>query len=88
MESGLGANRYRTPINVRQWVNAYRSGDYVGRYLWHPDRGERLWSTSVMHVDRDKREFCLGAGAHTHYWDASAGEIALELDRLVAAAAR
>jgi hypothetical protein len=25
----------------------------------------------------------MGSGAHTHYWDATAPDIALELDRLV-----
>ena len=30
------------------------------------------------------REFCIGAGGHTHYWDRTAPAIALELDRLVA----
>jgi hypothetical protein len=70
-------------------VNAYRSGDYVGRYLWHPDRCEDVWSTSVLHVSAKpaKREFCIGAGAHTHYWDETAPEIAVELDRLVGLAA-
>jgi len=24
-------------LDVTQWVNAYRSGDYVGRYLWRPE---------------------------------------------------
>ena len=75
-------------INAELWVNAYRSGDYVGRHLWHHEEGEGLWSTDVVHVDGKKREFCIGAGAHTHYWDESAPEVALELDRLVGLAAR
>jgi hypothetical protein len=74
-------------IDVSRWVNAYRSGDYVGRYLWHPEAGEKLWSTEVVHAHGTKREFCIGAGAHTHYWDESAPEIAVELDRLVGLAA-
>ena len=32
---------------------------------------------------RNRREFCIGAGAHTHYWDATAPHIALELDALI-----
>jgi hypothetical protein len=75
-------------IDVDLWVNAYRSGDYVGRYLWHDEEGQGLWATGVVHADGNKREFCIGAGAHTHYWDESAPEIALELDRLVGLAAR
>jgi hypothetical protein len=31
----------------------------------------------------NRREFCLGRGAHTHYWDETAPQVALELDRLV-----
>jgi hypothetical protein len=75
-------------IAVRYWVNAYRSGDYVGRHLWHPDRGQDMWSTSIVHEDGPKREFCIGAGAHTHYWDETAPEIAVELDRIIGLAAR
>ena len=79
-------------IGVRRWVNAYRSGDYVGRYIWHPDAAPQqnpAWSTTQVHVDgaRGKREFCIGSGAHTHYWDETAPEIAVELDRLVGLAA-
>jgi hypothetical protein len=83
-----GSEPLPASIGVRLWVNAYRSGDYVGRYLWHPDRGVNIWSTSLSHVDQEKREFCIGAGAHTHYWDESAPEIAVELDRLVGLAAQ
>lgn len=82
-----------TALGVKRWVNAYRSGDYVGRYLWHPDAfggpHNAIWSTKHVHVDggASKREFCIGSGAHTHYWDETAPEIALELDRLVGLAA-
>jgi hypothetical protein len=81
-------------IGVTRWVNAYRSGDYVGRYIWHPDDSvltiNPIWSIEHVHVDgaRGKREFCIGSGAHTHYWDETAPEIALELDRLVGLAAQ
>jgi hypothetical protein len=64
------------PLGVRQWTNAYRSGDYIGRSLWPDapaDQGERV-------------EFCIGAGAHTHYWDKTAPMIAETLDRLIARA--
>jgi hypothetical protein len=30
-----------------------------------------------------RREFCLGRGAHTHYWNASAHPVAAALDQLV-----
>jgi hypothetical protein len=30
--------------------------------------------------NRTRREFCLGAGAHTHYWDGTSDEVAAEID--------
>ena len=79
-------------IGTKQWVNAYRSGDYVGRYLWHADISDdrsTVWSVDAVHVDAEggKRELCIGSGAHIHYWDETAPEIAVELDRLVWTAA-
>lgn len=85
-------------LRVTRWVNAYRSGDYVGRWLWRPDvcgyqfdapRNKpweaSKWSLAQHSVDNDSTriEFCIGAGAHTHYWDGTAGEIAVALDSLV-----
>lgn len=99
-------------LGVRQWVNAFRSGDYVGRFLWRSDActyawlppvsepadTKRPWDVNKMRAinvsedeDEDgkvtRREFCIGPGAHTHYWDDTAPEIACELDRLITAAA-
>jgi hypothetical protein len=89
-ETWAGSEPLPSEIDVKLWVNAYRSGDYVGRYLWHPDSGQDMWSTRLVHVNAEhrKREFCIGAGAHTHYWDETAPEIAVELDRIVGLAAR
>jgi hypothetical protein len=72
-------------LGIAEWVNAYRSGDYVGRYLWHPDKGDDSWSFNVYAENGNyaRREFCIGAGAHTHYWDETAPQIARELDRLI-----
>ncbi len=89
-------------LGVKQWVNAYRSGDYVGRALWRPERCDYQWLAPPedretlpwdptvdrpQNVSRDvagrRREFCVGAGAHTHYLDVTAPEIAVELDRLI-----
>jgi hypothetical protein len=79
------------------WVNAYRSGDYIGRYLWRTDNCAYLWngdrgpanpSDPAPYQSTDRRtrlEFCIGAGAHTHYWDRTAPMIARELDRLIGA---
>jgi hypothetical protein len=71
------------------WLNAYRSGDYIGRYLWQP---RELWpgrdlAMSWEKLPRDPEtnhfEFNLGAGAHTHYWDRTAPSVAGALDRLI-----
>src|SRR5690606_23322913 len=80
-------------LGVVEWVNAGRAGDYVGRFLWTPpSEADRF---RVATVGRDGRvlarrangrtEFCLGAGAHTHYFSNDAIALAAEIDRLVAA---
>jgi hypothetical protein len=85
-------------LGVTLWVNCYRSGDYVGRFLWRTDQCDYMW-TGDCHAhhpakaieyscstDEVKRlEFCIGAGAHTHYWDRHARIVATELDLLIAA---
>ncbi|MBI1916227.1 MAG: hypothetical protein HYS12_16055 [Planctomycetes bacterium] len=67
------------------WVNAYRSGDYVGRYLWRPKDCDFLWDpgTQSLRADNSGMEVCIGAGAHTHYFDETAPEVAEYLDHLV-----
>ena len=77
-------------LGVAEWVNAYRSGDYVGRYLWHPDTGEDQWKPEPFPLTgaNPRREFCIGPGDHTHYWEKSAPRIAEELDRIIEQACR
>jgi hypothetical protein len=82
---------------VTRWTNAYFSGDYVGRYLWRGDAGARNWNPvqegwvpGTPHPDVDvyadgRTEFCLGAGAHTHYFDGTSRLVARATDELVAA---
>lgn len=89
-------------LDLAHWVNAYRSADYVGRYLWRPERCDFIFQTPPMenrHPWRagpfvavasrsmppldNRREFCIGKGAHQHYWDGTAPQIALELDNLI-----
>jgi len=78
-------------IGAVEWVNAGRSGDYVGRFIWTPpDRGERFRIALLDEEGRvvakrggDRTEFCLGAGAHTHYFSNDAVALAVEIDRLV-----
>lgn len=77
-------------LSVERWSNFYRSGDYVGRSLWRSDADldtTDAWDRELR-VEGRKRERCIGAGAHTHYWDATAPAIAEELDFLIAEASR
>jgi hypothetical protein len=81
-----------TLLGVRAWTNGFRSGDYVGRHIWRSDRAIQQWfrvdaKNTPNYISADqaltRREFCLGAGAHTHYWDKHAPEVAQEIDRLI-----
>ena len=77
------------------WENAYRSGDYIGRHLWRTDPCAYIWTGDPagspvtgpkMYNSTDgviRVEFCIGAGAHTHYWDKTGTVIGEELDRLI-----
>ncbi|HKX04855.1 MAG TPA: hypothetical protein VJX71_20330, partial [Methylomirabilota bacterium] len=76
-------------IGAVEWVNAFRSGDYVGRAIWSPPSG--AYPVAAAGADGrieaarggDRAEFCLGAGAHTHYWSNDAVALAAEIDRLI-----
>lgn len=82
-------------LGIETWRNAYRSGDYVGRMLWRDDTDDRAWdrraddpqsagAPRVVAFDGEHcAEMCIGAGAHTHYWDHHGADIARELDRLI-----
>ncbi len=86
-------------LGVTTWVKAYRSGDYVGRWLWRPDTcgyqcnappRRSPWTAIDASLPghshdkkRTRREICVGSGAHTHYWDGTAPEVALEMDLLI-----
>jgi hypothetical protein len=80
-------------IGASEWVNACRSGDYVGRFIWTsasaPERFEIATignSGSVAALRQgDRTEFCLGAGGHTHYFSNDAVALAVEIDRLITA---
>jgi hypothetical protein len=77
---------------VKHWINAYRSGDYIGRFLWRTDQCDYRWKPGQESTDgagQVRREFCIGAGAHTHYWDHTAVEtIARELNSLLEPSAK
>jgi hypothetical protein len=78
-------------IGAGEWVNAFRSGDYVGRRLWTPAgrayRAALVGPDGRVEAERagDRTEFCLGAGAHTHYFSNDAVALAVEIDRLIEA---
>lgn len=70
-------------LKVAEWVNLYTSGDYVGRNLWCDDDWEAVWDRHAKPIEGGKRrERCLGAGTHTHYW--TSDDAAAEIDRLIA----
>jgi hypothetical protein len=76
-------------IGAVEWVNACRSGDYVGRFLWTPPgeayRIALIGPEGKVEAERagDRTELCLGAGAHTHYFSDDAVALAVEIDRLI-----
>lgn len=84
-------------IGVKQWINAYNSGDYVGRHLWRDDNLARPahnadilftpWAATQTNESQDgmglRRELCFGAGAHTHYFEDNAVDIARLLNDLI-----
>jgi hypothetical protein len=83
----IGAKSRPLPqeLFVEQWVNAYRTGDYVGRHLWSAQEA-RLYIRSTDPDDDgvpQRVQFCAGAGAHTHYWDRHAADIAGQLGTMV-----
>jgi hypothetical protein len=79
-------------LGVTTWVNLYRSGDYVGRSLWLTEWYRRtiggndtgVYPESLYVASSEGRsEMCIGAGAHTHYWDDTAPDVAEQLDALI-----
>lgn len=82
------------PFGLWRWVNAYRSSDYVGRAFWREDADPVRYRAASAGSDAGsvvasedasgrRRELCLGRGAHTQYWNASAYPVAAALDQLL-----
>jgi len=94
-------------LGVQRWINAYTTGDYVGRWLWsRPAREPSDLSNALVDqvvaqddvylpalaqpaqdpVPQGWREWdvCLGAGAHTHYFEPDQLGMARLVDRLIA----
>ena len=78
-------------LGLTEWVNACRAGDYVGRFIWTSPDEQDCYKIAVADADGNisarradgRTEFCLGAGAHTHYFNNDAVALAIEIDRLV-----
>lgn len=84
-------------LGVSRWVNVWGSGDYVGRWLWSTERDEALPTLAVspsayepgLAVQNDPgshasfRDLCLGADAHTHYFEVDQQAMVAELQRLL-----
>jgi hypothetical protein len=82
-------------LGVDSWSNAYRSADYVGRSLWTGEWYRRTNGrdsegaypqtiAAARDANGSRWEACIGRGAHVHYWDRSAPDIAERLDCLIA----
>jgi hypothetical protein len=80
-------------LGLNEWINAYRSGDYVGRAIWTPAADAAAFRVAAIaddgavaaHRAEGRTEFCIGAGAHTHYFADDAVTLAAEIDRLIGA---
>lgn len=88
----LGSLPNPSELGLSKWVNIYRSGDYVGRSLWLTEWYRRTAGNDsagaypdpiyIASVE-DRSEMCIGAGAHTHYWDDTAPDVAEQLNGLI-----
>ena len=79
-------------LGVTQWVNTYRSGDYVGRSIWLDEWYYRTdgvatqgrYPEPIHSATAGPRcEVCIGAGAHTHYWNDTAPDVAERLNAMI-----
>lgn len=77
-------------LGLREWLNACRSGDYVGRFIWTPLSQRENFAVAMVAEGgqatvrraEDRSEFCLGAGGHTRYFSNDALVLGLEIERL------
>lgn len=67
---------------VDEWVNQYRSGDYVGRWVWARTDGKEWDPNGQWNPAPNSSDGCIGAGAHIHYWDGTADAIGKTLSNL------
>lgn len=79
-----------TDVGVNRWINAYATGDYVGRWLWSDHTMSSTYanaptsvSSAIAYFQSGEREVSLGAGAHTHYFDVDNQHVGRLIDALV-----
>jgi hypothetical protein len=89
-------------LGVERWINAYTTGDYIGRWLWSrparpgldvsapqvdqpatPGDMYRPATGTDLPEDACEVDVCLGAGAHTHYFEPDQHFMARLVDQLV-----
>jgi hypothetical protein len=82
----------RADLGVAHWVNVWGAGDYVGRWLWSAARDAALPPLAVDDAAYGGvptqqvplyRDLCLGADAHTHYFELDNEVMLAELRALV-----
>jgi hypothetical protein len=78
-------------LGVARWVNLWGSGDYVGRWLWatatdvHPQALQRPAAdfSKAPSTGPTWRDECLGAEAHTHYFELEKTAVTLAIVELL-----
>src|SRR5262249_18488004 len=83
-------------LELSEWINTYRAGDYVGRSIWTAPTEETMFRVATVTPTGDvvasrcddRTQLCIGGGAHTHYFSNDAIALAIEIDRLVGGDAR
>ncbi|WP_377160473.1 hypothetical protein ACFJIX_12620 [Roseateles sp. UC29_93] len=76
-------------LGVDKWTNAFAAGDYVGRWIWAPSSPEAphqsaFYAPGAAALDvPPRKDLCVGAGAHTHYFDADSELVAQCVDELI-----
>ncbi|MDQ3815777.1 MAG: hypothetical protein M3347_17835, partial [Armatimonadota bacterium] len=75
----IGRHLWRSDLCAYAWRSSLEQGATGSMADTDPDLPR------LMSADKDevRREFCIGPGAHTHYWDSTAPTIAAYLDLLV-----
>ncbi|WP_431263653.1 hypothetical protein ACQ859_27565 [Roseateles chitinivorans] len=76
-------------LGIDRWTNTFAAGDYVGRWIWEPaspsaEQQPGFYSAGAAVLDvPPRKDLCVGAGAHTHYFDADSALVAKCIDELI-----